>query len=740
MAITIGSTALTLAFILCAASALSSIFSCVFKQRTLAKTGALAALGAFAALTVACGVLVVCFFTGDVSIAYVAEEMTRATGAGAWLFKVAGLWGGSAGSLLFWAWLIALFNAVVAHRVYRGEGEALDTVALGVAQVVLLAFLGVTMFSGDQPFSPIPTAYLDAEGNLSGIAAQTLGMNMLLEHWAMAVHPPTLFVGYAGFTIPFAYAVATLALGNATDLWVRRSTPYALVSWLFLTIGIGLGAVWAYVVLGWGGYWGWDPVENASLLPWLVGLALIHSFTVVRQRGAFKRWAPMCACLAFAFVVLGTFITRSGIVQSVHAFEGDVVSLSLFLGLIVVAALAGIVGVALRWKTLAAADGADDIESFTSKDAAYYMNNLVMIIFAFVLAYFTLASALPTWLPLGGMSITTGTYESIARPLGILYCALMALCPLLSWSKTDAATFKRRALVPAICAVALFAVLLVLFFTRLLPAYNAIATGGGAGAADLLAYGPSWYYNALAVVGFAVASLLFFNAGFVLAKAIAVKAGQVRARLSLIGGSLSHAAMAVILVGLVGSAMYVTKQTYYLPYDEANDAIEQTVVIRNYELVYTGSSTDANMGSAMMIYTVNFDVTKDGRDAGSISPRYNLSMVTGQTKLDAGVKSYLLEDLFVVFNGFSNTGKSDAQPMMVLEVRTNPLIGLVWAGFGLMLVGMALSLGACRSTGKAKQTAKAGKAEAEDAKAELPTKVELPTKAELPTDAGKENA
>ncbi len=704
MAITLGYYSLLFGFIATGLSAAVSLLACYGKSKEFGKFAALSAFAGFVFLTISCGVLVVCFFIGDTSIAYVVEEMPKATGAGAWLYKLAGLWGGSAGSLLFWAWLISLFNAIVAHRVYY-KGDRLDTLALGISQIVLLAFLGVTLFSGNQPFAPINPAYLDENGELSQIAAQTFGMNMLLQHWAMAVHPPTLFVGYAGFTIPFAYAVATLILNDSSVEWVNRSTPYTMVSWFFLTIGIGLGAVWAYVVLGWGGYWGWDPVENASLLPWLCGLALIHSFTVVRQRGAFKRWAPFCACLAFSFVVLGTFITRSGIVDSVHAFQGDAVSLVLFLALILVSLLAGIVGVAVRWKSFASDEAnGDEIESFASKDAAYYINNMVVLIFAFVLAYFTIASALPTWLPLGGMSVTTGTYESIARPLGIIYCLLMAVCPLLSWKKTDPKAFRKRALVPGICAVVLFALLMVLFFTKLLPAYQATIANGGTAASELLAYGPSWYYNGLAIVAFLVASLLFFNAGFVLAKAVGKSVKNLRNRLSLIGGSVAHLGMAVILVGLVGSAMYVTDRTYYLPYNEDNDTISQTVELNGYELTFTGSTSETNADTLMVTYTVNFDVTKDGKAVGTVSPKYNIAMMTNQTKLDAGVQSFVLEDLFVVFSGFS-TGSMSALPSMVLEVRVNPLISFVWVGFGLLLVGMLLAVFARRATGKAARKA-----------------------------------
>ena len=719
MALTLGYWSLLLAFILCAVSFLAAAFSFIAHFRKAARIAAYVTWGAFVCLTVSCGVLVVCFFAGDTSIYYVVSEMPKASGAGAWLYKLAGLWGGREGSLLFWAWLISLMNSLVALRLVRRGNEALDTLALAVAELVLLAFLGVLVFSTNQPFVAVPDVYLSPDGSLAPIAAQALGMNMLLLHWAMAVHPPTLFIGYAGFTIPFAYALATVILGRADDAWVRRATPYTMVSWFFLTIGIGLGAVWAYVVLGWGGYWGWDPVENASLLPWLVGLALIHSFTVYRQRGAFKRWTVLCACLAFCFVVLGTFITRSGVVQSVHAFEGDPVSLNLFLGLIIVSLVCGIAGVAWRWKTLRAdTEEGDDIESFASKDAAYYVNNLVMIIFTFVLAYFTLASALPSWLPLGGYSVTTGTYESIARPLGIIYCLLIAVCPLLSWGRTGGATFRKRALVPGLCALAVFAGLLAVFFTKLLPSYNAIMSGSATAAMELAAYGPSWYYNGLAVLGFAVAALLFMNALFVLAKALRAHAGDIRARLSLIGGSVAHLAMAFILVGLIGSAMYVTQQTSYLLYDEEADTVASTIRIQEYELAYTGADSEYNTETGRIVYTVNFDVTKDGRAVGTVSPRYEVSMATGQTKLDASVLHFAGEDLFVVFSGFTSSVYSDTQSSMVVDVRVNPLISFVWVGFVMMLVGMAVALFARRSPREAaKVGTKAAKAELAAAKA-----------------------
>ena len=273
------------------------------RAETLAWGGRVAAVLTAAALTVCCAVLVWCFFTGDNSIQYVLDNRSNSTSPEAWLYKLAGLWAGRQGSLLFWAWLIAVFNAMLVFAT-RKDTRPLDNGALCISQLVLTAFVSVLLFSeSNMPFLVTDARFFSEDGALSTMASAR-SMNALLEHWAMAIHPPTLFIGYAGLTIPFAYAVAALIVNDDSALWVNRSTSYLMFSWLLLGIGIGLGAVWAYVVLGWGGYWGWDPVENASLLPWLVGVALIHSFTVYRQRGAFKRWSVFCACLTFCFVVL----------------------------------------------------------------------------------------------------------------------------------------------------------------------------------------------------------------------------------------------------------------------------------------------------------------------------------------------------------------------------------------------------------------------------------------------------
>ena len=696
-----GLTFLILAFGAAIVAALLLLIGHVMQKETLSGIGRGATLASTVALFTCCAVLVACFMTGDVSIKYVLEERTLSTDGFAWLYRLSGLWAGRAGSLLFWTFLISLFGSFVMARslsnLLRGSIERssakykLDSLALMVIAAVVAIFCGILLFSeGNMPFTSTPDSYFNADGSLTEMASQ-YSMNQLLEHWAMAIHPPLLFVGYAGLTVPFAYAMATLIMNDNSRVWVERSTRFVLASWLFLGAGIGLGAVWAYVVLGWGGYWGWDPVENASLLSWLVCVALVHTFTVYRQRGAFKRWAVMCACLAFTFVIVATFITRSGIVQSVHAFAGDPVSLTLFGSLIVLSIAVPLVGVIVRWKSFGPdTEGADDVENILSKDAAYYFNNVIMIIFALLLTYMTVASALPSWLPFGGTSLGATTYEAIARPLGIVYLLILAVCPLLAWGKTDCRKFFLQARIPAVCAVVLFGLLAFWWATQLVPSYEAMMSKGNANSQTLLEAGPAWYYNGLALLGLFVASLLFFNASFMLVRT--VKAPAKRA--SALGGSFAHVAMAVILVGLIGSNMYVFEETGYMNVEKENAGGEAAAItsaepfyVREYRLEYAGDSIVDNIESRnAMVYEVTFDVYKEGQFVGQASPSVQLDVNTQQQKLNAAVMSFPEEDLFIVYRGVNQEGAFS------LDVRVNPFILFVWIGFGMLMAGTLAAL------------------------------------------------
>lgn len=676
--------------------------------------GRVATLLTLLGLTVSCGVLVACFMTDNYLIQYVLDNHSNNdTGLG-WLFKLSGLWAGRQGSLLLWAWLLGAFGSIVAIR-RLNQNDPLDNVALLVMQLVTAVFIGMMLFSeSNMPFIVSDAQFFNTDGTLNAGGAMK-GMNPLLEHWAMAIHPPTLFIGYAGLAVPFAYAIAALVTNDTSRKWVDYCTRYTLVSWVFLSTGIGLGAVWAYVVLGWGGYWGWDPVENASLLSWIMCVALVHSFTAYRQRGSFKGWSILFACLTFAFVIVGTFISRSGLVQSVHAFEGDPVSFALFLMLIALGVLAGVVGCIVRRKSLASTDG--EFESMLSRDGAYFINCIFLLIMTCLLAYMTISSALPSWLPFGGQSLSAGSYNAIARPLGIVYLLMVAVGPLLGWNKTDGRAFLKRMRVPAVCALVLFALLLAYFVMVLLPDYQAILAAGGSSAEGLLEEGSPVYYNALAVVGFAVASLLFFTSLLMAVKAAKalrapgrsngepngepegepgdapasapVNAGATESkplqRLSMLGGAIAHLGMAIVLIGLIGSSMYVTENAGYMAYDPQKDVASETYVIKDYELAFVSSeiSQTADGGAE---YTTTFDVTKGGQPLGTVSPSVRLT-ANGQQKLNAAVIGLPLEDLFVVYRGLGADDQS-----LSLDVRVNPLISFVWIGFALLVLGTAVGL------------------------------------------------
>ncbi len=689
--VTAGSALLIAAFAAAIIAACGLFVGHFAKQSILSKIGRIAVAVSALSLLICCLILVFCFMTGDYSIKYVLEERSLSTDGFAWLYKLAGLWAGRAGSLLFWTFLIAMFNSIILGRLLVRKkkatnaelNESLDTLAMAVTSVVVAIFAGVLLFSdGNMPFVATPASYFNEDGSLTSVSSM-YSMNQLLEHWAMAIHPPMLFIGYAGLTIPFAYAIAALIVNDASKTWVQQTTRFVIASWLFLGAGIGLGAVWAYVVLGWGGYWGWDPVENASLLSWLVCVALVHTLTVYRQRGAFKRWAIMCSCLAFTFVIVATFITRSGIVESVHAFAGDPVSLALFGGLIVVSIIVPLIGIIVRWKSFGPdTEGADDIENMLSKDAAYYFNNVIMIIFTLLLTYMTVASALPSWLPFGGNSLGTTAYEAVARPLGIVYLLILAVCPLLAWGKTDLKKFVHQARIPAICALVLFALLAFWWATQLVPVYDATMAKADSKAQTLLEAGPSWYYNGLALVGLLVAALLFFNALFMFVRSIKTPSK----RASAIGGTFAHIAMGVILVGLIGSNMYVYEESGYMKYDEAADTAE-AFEVNEYRLEYVSNSiTDNSVESNSVLYEVTFDVYKNDALIGQVNPSIQLDTITQQQKQNASVITFPEEDLFVVYRGVNSNGDFS------LDVRINQFILLVWIGFGMLMVGTLCAL------------------------------------------------
>jgi cytochrome c-type biogenesis protein CcmF len=642
-------------------------------------------------LTVSILVMVLAFFRKDFTFLYVAENHSNDVSSLSWLYQLSGLWSGREGSFLFWTWLIAVYAAYVAWK-RVGVTDALSNVGLMVTNMVLALFSAAMLFSdSNAPFKALPAGLLDPNTHqLTGQAA-TWGMNPLLQHWAMIIHPPMLFIGYAGITIPFAFAMAALITRDSSKTWVDIVDRMTVFAWLFLGAGIGLGAVWAYVVLGWGGYWGWDPVENASLLPWLTGVGLIHTFTVYKRREAFKRWAIALSGLTFALVILGTFITRSGVVQSVHGFGSDPVSLGLFLGMILVSAFLPLIWLAFTKDTFA---GNDEVESLTSKEGAYYLNNVIMVVAGPLVAYMTISSALPKWLPFGGMSIPPTMYDAVARPVGILYLAILAFCPLLAWRKTDWSGLWKRIAIPLSVALIGFLLLVMEWVTSLKPIYDLMTTLSTEPAKKFIGAGPAWYYHGLALLGFLVATVLIANMLWLFVEGVrnrsqargenplsALWAIITKAR-NQSGGYLTHIGMGIILIGLIGSSMYVQDQTFTFP-----DKQGTTFKMADYTFKYLGFEFNT-LANGNKIQTMGLEVSRGSQKMGIIRPsltEFANRSQSSSTRLDAAVLSEPLRDIFVVFQG------SSGGQQLVVNAKINPLIWWTWAGFILLLLGTALA-------------------------------------------------
>ena len=649
----------------------------------------------FALLTACVAIILFAMLAEDYTLAYVVSNYPATDSPLQPLYRVSAVWAGRQGSLLLWTWLISAFAAAQAHR-RRHAKDDLTVVALGVSQVVVALFAGALVFSAsNNPFMPTAAQYLTADG---GLVSKIGGMNPLLMHWAMILHPPATFIGYAAMTLPFAYAMASLIIGDLSARWVELCDRLAVFGFIFLSIGMGLGAVWAYVVLGWGGFWAWDAVENASLMSWLTCVAMIHSFTMYRKHGIFKRWSMFTATVTFIFVVLGTFITRSGLVQSVHAFAEDPVSTYFFLAIMVASGLAFLLGLLYRHGEIGEDD--DQIESMLSKNGSYYLTNIIMVVAGVLVAYLTVSSALPGWMPLGGSVVAAGAYNAVARPVAVVVVLLMAVCPLLGWRKTEGPAFWGHMRRPLVVAALIFAMELAYFVIKLVPTYYGIMADGGAAATALAEQGPALYHFALTVTAFASAALLLGTSEYLLARGVRARIknrgeSAPRALVNLFrrspaqaGGYLCHLGVAIAVIGLVGSMMYVREVTVSLP-----DKVGESAQVGDYVLTLTGSEryADGQDGEAMR---VELDVTRAGEDGvlGHVSPSMKVAAATSQTTLDAAVMTFPSEDLFVAFQGMNADGT------LSINVKVNPLILFTWAGGAISTLGIVLAFAPRRAT------------------------------------------
>jgi cytochrome c-type biogenesis protein CcmF len=600
----------------------------------LVKSARNAALAVTALLTIAGGALLYLLVGGDFSVSYVAQTTNRSMST---FFKITALWGGQDGSILFWSWLLSLYVAPVVFG--RQERiRALFPYVIAICLFVEAFFIGLNVFVAN-PFARL--SFLPPDG---------IGLNPLLRHFGMAIHPPVLYAGFVGFTIPYAFAMAALLTGQTGQEWLRLTRRWTLVSWMFLGMGLLLGMWWAYDVLGWGGYWSWDPVENAALIPWLVATSFLHSSIIQEKRGMLKIWNMVLIILTFCLVIFGTFLTRSGVISSVHAFAQSAVG-PVFLVFIALALLGSFGLLITRLDNLR---GENELDALLSRESAFLLSALLFLALAFATLWgslFPLISEVFT-----GDKITVGPpfFNQVDGPLFAALLLGVGLCPLISWRRGSLKAIGQGLWKPltvaAVVAAALFA----------LGASKPVALLGFA-------------FCALA----AVTTLGEFWRGTHIRRRLTGEP-QTRAFLKLLthnrrryGGYLVHLGVVLIAVGVIGSQSY-QQQT------QANLRPGESVSIGPYALTYQDYRQYHSADDVLVTEAV-LDVARDGHPVGVVRPSREYYFYFQQTVTSRAVLFNplvnLREDLYVIFAGLDDNSDSAS-----FKVYLNPLISWLWFG------------------------------------------------------------
>jgi cytochrome c-type biogenesis protein CcmF len=583
--------------------------------------------------------------THDFNIEYVAAYTSRNLPS---YYVFSAFWAGQKGSLLFWAVVLSLFAATAQLLTPRRYAHLMPYVA-GVTTAVVVFFVSVMLFAAD-PFERL--GFTPADGR---------GLNPQLQNVGMVIHPPMLYLGYISITIPFAFAVAALLSRRLDTGWIHAIRKWTLVSWLFLSIGITLGMWWAYVELGWGGYWAWDPVENASFLPWLTMTAFLHSVMIQEKRGMLKRWNLGLIIGTFLLSIFGTFITRSGVIASVHSFTQSSVGY-FFLGFLVVSAILAFTLLYTRWPLLKAEV---QLESMVSREAAFLFNNLLLVGIAFSVLWGTLFPILSELVK--GTKITVGPpfFNRVNVPLGLLLLGLTGVGPLIAWRKASTANLKRQFIAPTVSGLLTLLVLVALGVRNLYPLV-ALALGGFV--AGTIA---QEFYRGVR----ARRRMHGESSPVALARLIA----RNRRRY---GGYIVHAGVLTYFVAFAGMAFKREREATLKP----GESVElQSPFGHTYRFTHMGISQYQALNRVVSAATV--EVVKNGRRAGLMTSEKrqhvdSFERPTFEPSTEVAIRSNLQEDVYIVFAGAVN-GTEEA----VYRFNLNPLVWWVWFG------GLVLALG-----------------------------------------------
>jgi cytochrome c-type biogenesis protein CcmF len=659
----LGYVALALAFLLTVYGLIAAVMGLVYKSAAWTESSRLALLLIFPMMTVSVVTLIVLLVNQrfDVSFVYSVTNLEMPL-----YLRVTALWGGQSGSLLFWSWLLAGFSLFFAVRKWQ-DAEDLLSWSLVVMFFTLGFFLMLNVFME----SPFDRFWHLPDGSQALSVIQPMGawpinpqdgqgLNPLLRHPGMIWHPPTLYLGFVGFIIPFALAVGALASGRRDQRWLEIARPWTLTSWVFLSLGLVLGMRWAYDILGWGGYWGWDPVEIAALMPWLSATAFIHTTIMQRRNRSFRLWNLVLIILTFVLIIFGTFITRSGMLSSVHAFAGSEIGLPMFIFTALLSL--GSLGLLIyRWRDFQT--GYEPQFGF-SKEVLTLFTNLVLLsilVVCFLGVIYPIISELLT-----DTQITVGPawYKRILGPLLILLLLLVGICPLAAWSGTNLQRLKKR--------------LWVLLPLSLLGALAMWIFGG---VRNWMVLASLW------LVGFSILVIIFDY----LQKVAITKQHNEQGYLSALwapirrnhrryGGVLVHLGIVLMSIGIIGIEGLQQETQVTL-------ALGQSVEIQGYTFRFEGLD-HFESGEGVFITESVLTLTRRGKPVGALYPQRDIYLNMGMAITQPGLRSNLAGDVYAVLIDWRPITQDEA----TFRIFYNPLVSWLWIGTGVLTLGVVVAL------------------------------------------------
>jgi len=648
----IGQFALALAWVVTAYSIVASLLGIHLKHDKLVASGRNAALGTFVCITTAIACLGYLFAVSDFSIKYIAAHSNRDLPI---YFKVSSIWGGQEGSLLFWGWLLTLYSALVIVQNWR-KHSAMMPYVVAVLMATSFFFTSMHLFIVN-PFNQ--TVFLQSNASpLPFVPSDGNGLNPLLQDAYMVIHPPMLYLGFVGFAVPFAFAIAAMITKQLGDTWIRTTRRWTMVAWMFLSIGIMLGGKWAYHELGWGGFWAWDPVENASMMPWLIGTAFLHSVMVQEKKGMLKVWNMVLIILTFIMSIFGTLLTRSGMVQSVHAFAQSPVG-GYFRAFIIVA-LSG--ALYLLFDRLPYLKSENQMESIVSRESSFMFNNLILLAACFAVFWgtmFPIISEAAT-----GSKITVGPpfFNKVNVPIAIFLMFLTGVGPLLAWRRASTNSLKRNFLSPAVIALA-----------------SGVA---------LYFRGVQHFYAWLSIVMSIFVTLTIIREFYKGAAARSSGTGEtfLEAVVNLTlrntrryGGYIVHFGFVLLFIGWAGQAFTTDA--------EGEMGIGDTLSIREYTLRVDKLGIEDTPNYASDKATMS--LFEYGKKVANLYPEKRLYKA-GQEKqptTEVSIYSSAKNDVYVVFQGGTGDGKK-----AIIQVFYNPLTMWVWIGGIVLVAGTLIAL------------------------------------------------